>query len=200
MAASDLDVFARAAQGDRAALDELLVRHLPQLHAFVHARLGPALRKRESSLDVVQSVCRQLLEGAGGLSFQGGDRFRAWLFTAALNKLRERHRRQHADKRDVDREQDGDTLAFAHLLTPSQDAIGREAAAAVQAALDDLSEEHREVITLARLVKLPHAVIAEVMERSEAATRQLLARAMVQLTRALRRRGVLPDAGGGTAL
>jgi len=53
-----------------------------------------------------------------------------------------------------------------------------------------LSEEHREVITLARLVKLPHRVIAEVLERNEAAARQLLARAMVRLVRELRQRGV----------
>lgn len=196
MAADDLDALARAARGDGAALEELLVRHLPQLHAFVHARLGPALRQRESSLDVVQSVCRELLAAPGAPSFATQDRFRAWLFTAALNKLRERHRRTHAGKRDVDREQDAGMTTLAHLLTPSQDAIGRETAVAVQAALDELSEEHREVITLARLVHLPHAVIAEVMERSELATRQLLARAMVQLTRGLRRRGIDLDAGG----
>lgn len=196
MAEDELDILARAGQGDRAALDELLVRHLPQLHAFVHARLGPALRQRESSLDVVQSVCRELLAAPGQVRFRGEDRFRAWLFTSALNKLRERHRRAHAGKRDVDREQDGALSTLAHLLTPSQDAIGREAAAAVQATLDELSEEHREVITLARLVQLPHVVIAEVMERSEVATRQLLARAMVQLTRGLRRRGIDLTPGG----
>ncbi|MEO6597588.1 MAG: sigma factor-like helix-turn-helix DNA-binding protein [Planctomycetota bacterium] len=85
--------------------------------------------------------------------------------------------------------------SLANLLTPSHDAIGRETAVALQAALDELSAEHREAITLARLVQLPHAVIAEVMERSELATRPLLARAMVQLTRGLRRRGI--DLAGG---
>ena len=46
---------------------------------------------------------------------------------------------------------------------------------------------------MAKLVHLPHAVIAEVMERSAEATRQLLSRAMVQLVRELRRRGVQGD-------
>jgi hypothetical protein len=45
---------------------------------------------------------------------------------------------------------------------------------------------------------LPHAVIAEVMERSEAAARQLLARAMVALTRELRRRGIAMEGGAGS--
>lgn len=187
-------LYDRVTEGDQDALDGLLQRYLPQLHAFVHARLGAELRARESSLDVVQSVCRELLSARAQFDFQGEDRFRGWLFTAALNKVRERHRRLHADKRDVAREVDADAAssfaAIAHLLTPSQDAIGNETTAAMRASLAALSEEHREVITLARLVELPHRVIAEIMSRSEEATRQLLARAMVQLVRELGRRGV----------
>lgn len=187
-------LYDRATEGDQDALDRLLQRYLPQLHAFVHARLGAQLRARESSLDVVQSVCRELLSAQSKFDFQGEDRFRGWLFTAALNKVRERHRRLHADKRDVAREVDAEVTdsfaAMAHLLTPSQDAIGNETSAALRASLAALSEEHREVITLARLVELPHRVIAELMGRSEEATRQLLARAMVQLVRELGRRGI----------
>lgn len=186
-------LFDQVTRGDEDALDQLLQSYMPQLHAFVRVRLG-GLRAQESSLDVVQSVCRQLLEARAGFDFRGEERFRAWLFTTALNKVRERHRKLHAGKRDVAREQpplDADVAsAMAHLLTPSQEAIGNETAAAVHAALAALSEEHREVITLSRLVGLPHAVIAETMDRSEAAARQLLARALLQLMRELRRRGV----------
>lgn len=190
-------LFDRATEGDRSALDMLLQRYLPQLHSFVHARLGAQLRARESSLDVVQSVCRELLSARAKFDFQGEERFRAWLFTAAINKVRERHRRLHSDKRDVEREagpiEDDAFAAVAHLLTPSQEAIGNETAKAMREALAALSEEHREVITLAKLVHLPHQVIAEVMERSAEATRQLLARAMVQFVRELRRRGLHSD-------
>lgn len=189
-------LYERAGAGDAAALDELLQRYLPQLHAYVHARLGPELRARESSLDVVQSVCRELLSVRDGFSFHGEDRFRGWLFTSALNKIRERHRRLHADRRDVAREIAGDSsatgafAAIASYLTPSQDAIGNETAVSLRDALGALTDEHREVISLARGVGLPHKVIAELVGRTEDATRQLLARAMLQLTRELGRRGV----------
>ncbi|HEX5051273.1 MAG TPA: sigma-70 family RNA polymerase sigma factor [Planctomycetota bacterium] len=187
-------LYERANEGDEEALDHLLQRYLPQLHAFVHARLGPDLRARESSLDVVQSVCRELLSERGRFDFRGEERFRSWIFVAALNKIRERHRRLRSDKRDPAHEAAiADSTTFAHLLhgrTPSQEAIGNEAALAVRDALDALSEEQREVITLARLAELPHKVIAEVMDRNEAATRQLLARAMVEFVLALRRRGI----------
>lgn len=194
MHADDGPLFEDAARGDPHALDQLLTRYLPQLHAFVHARLGPQLRARETSLDVVQSVCRELLSARDGFRFQGEDRFRAWLFTAALNKVRERHRRRRSGRRDAARETpdlDPDQLvALAQMLTPSQVAIGHETAAAVHAALADLEEDHREVVTLARIVHLPHRVIAEVMDRSEPAVRQLLARAMLNLARGLQARGI----------
>jgi len=184
----------RVTQGDRGALDELLQSYLPQLHAFVRVRLGAKLHARESSLDVVNSVCRELLSARDAFDFRGEDRFRAWLFTTALNKVRERHRRLHSGMRDVEREEPASNLdsfaAFAPLLTPSQDAIGHETEHLLREALGALEEDHREVITLARLVQLPHRVIAEVMDRSEEATRKLLARAMRQLIRELRQRGI----------
>ena len=71
------------------------------------------------------------------------------------------------------------------------DAIGRETAEALAAALAELREEHREVITLARIVQLPHDVIAESMGRSEAAVRQLLVRALLALSERLKRRGIV---------
>jgi RNA polymerase sigma factor (sigma-70 family) len=189
----DEQLFASTTRGDRGALDQLLQRYLPNLRAFVHARLGAHLRQHESSLDVMQSVCRELLSARDGFDFRGEAHFRAWLFTAALNKVRERHRRLHSERRDVAREQPataGAPLSAATLSTPSQDAIGNETAAAVHDALGELDEEHREVIALARFAGLPHRVIGEVMGRSEDAARQLLARALLQLARGLRQRGV----------
>ncbi|HEX5053238.1 MAG TPA: sigma-70 family RNA polymerase sigma factor [Planctomycetota bacterium] len=190
----DADLYERAATGDGASLDALLARYLPQLHAYVHVRLSNDLRSRESSMDVVQSVCRDLLAERGRFDFRGEERFRAWLFTAALNKIRDKHRFHHRAGRDVRREQEGehdfDLTIAKNLLTPSQGAIDEEAARQVHEALGELSEDHREVITLARIVGLPHRVIAEMMQRTEEGTRKLLGRALVQFTTALKRRGI----------
>jgi RNA polymerase sigma-70 factor (ECF subfamily) len=192
--------FEAAVGGDRGALEALLVRYFPQLHAYVHARLGPALRPQDASLDIVQSVCRQVLARERLTTFADEERFRAWLFTSALNKIRQRHRHLHAAQRDRRREApilDGADLApgLACFLTPSQEAVGHETSAALAAGLAALSEEHREVITLARVGQLPHRVIAEVMGRSEEAVRQLLGRALLRLAAELRARGVDIDRG-----
>ena len=60
----------------------------------------------------------------------------------------------------------------------------------LERAFAQLSDEHREVITLAKLVGLPHRDIAARMGRTEAASRVLLHRALYWL-------GVLLDAPGG---
>jgi RNA polymerase sigma-70 factor (ECF subfamily) len=191
-------LFAGAAAGDPTSLDRLLERYLPQLHSYVQARMGKGLGPREASIDVVQSVCRQVLGARGSFEFRGEERFRAWLFTTALNKLREKHRRHLAQGRSRAREEKAldhePVTAAAYFVTPSQQAIGKETAEAIQQALAALSEEHREVVTLSRIVQLPHAVIAEVMGRSEDAVRKLFARALVALADELERRGIDLDA------
>jgi RNA polymerase sigma factor (sigma-70 family) len=191
--ATDAELYDRAATGDGASLETLLERHLPQLHAYVRKRLGN-VRARESSMDVVQSVCRGLLADGDGFDFRGEERFRAWLFTAALNKIRDKHRFHHGAGRDVRREEAVvDGVPATSVRSPSEDAIAGETARQVREVLEDLSPDHREVITLARLVELPHRVIAELMDRTEESTRQLLGRALVQFALALQRRGIRPD-------
>lgn len=190
-------LYRSAAGGDAAAFDALLQRYLPQLHAYVHVRLNADLRARESSMDVVQSVCRDVLAHRERFEFRGEERFRAWLFTAALNKIRNKYSFHHAAGRDVGREGAGsaaiDAVLAATADSPSRGAAVAEQSRIVREVLAELSEEHREVITLARIVGLPHEVIAEVMGRSEDATRQLLRRALVQFALAGKRRGLSGD-------
>lgn len=193
MAGDDLSLFEAARAGDRGAVDRLILHYQPRLQAFVRLRLDDRVRAREATVDVVQSVCRELLEASPGFEFRGEERFRDWLFTAALNKIRDKQRFHGRDKRDraLERDADDGLAQAASYLTPSLDAIGRETAEALAAAFTELSEEHREVITLARVVQLPHAVIAASMGRSEAAVRQLLVRALLQLAHQLKRRGIV---------
>src|SRR5262245_38990448 len=101
---ADAELYERATGGDAAALELLLQRYLPQLHAFVRIRLDAVVRARESSMDVVQSVCRELLSARESYEFRGEDRFRAWLFTSALHKILEKQRFHRLGKRDLGRE------------------------------------------------------------------------------------------------
>ena len=69
------------------------------------------------------------------------------------------------------------------LVSPSRVAIAREDVSLLESVFDQLSDEHREVITLHRLVGLDHDEIGRRMGRTAAASRVLLHRALARLGR-----------------
>ena len=174
-------------------LSRLLASYLPRIRAFIRLRMDPALRARECSADLVQSVCVDLLRKQDTFEFRDEPRLRAWLFNAALHKVQEKRRFHGQQRRDVRREHrpagradqetgDGDLAqAYLTLGTPSRAVMGQELLARVDSAFDALPEHYREVLTLARIAELPHAEIAERTGKSVGAVRQILGRALVQL-------------------
>lgn len=183
----------RASQGDAAGIEDLLTRYLPRLRQFIRGQVDAQQRLHESVSDIVQSTCRELVAAGADFEWQGEARFRSWLFTTALNKIRMRLRALRAQKRDAGHREaiEADVLpdARAGIESPSQVAMGVEAGERMERALDALAPDFREVIALARLAELPHVEVARIMGRSEVAVRSLLARALVALTRELDRLG-----------
>lgn len=166
-----------------------LERNLPVLRAFIRLRMGPALSARESSSDLLQSVCRELLQHRVDVEARGEPAMRAWLYTAALHKIQEKARFHRAQKRDVGREEapstddDGELLScYGHVVTPSRDLAAREQVARMEAAFQKLSEREREIITLARVAGLSHAEIATQLAIGEDNCRQILRRGLVKLS------------------
>lgn len=180
----------RASQGDAASIEDLLTRYLPRLRQFIRTQVDVEQRLQESVSDLVQSTCRELVEAGPDFEWQGEARFRGWLFTAALNKIRMRLRARAAQKRHAGGNQaDADVFAdqSAAANSPSHVAMGEETREHLEAAMDALAPDFREVIAMARLADLPHVEVARIMNRSEVAVRSLLARALVALTRELDR-------------
>lgn len=186
----DFDALtAAAAAGDRSALEALLEHHLPALRAYIRLRAGAAIRQRESGSDLVQSVCREVLENAGRFRHPSESAFRRWLFTTALRKIVDRRDYHLAEKRDAGREvlaRDEDSQkallqAYQSLTTPSQGVALQEEIERIEVAMENLSDEQREVVTLAHLVGLSRGEIAEQLGKSEGAVRMILHRALARL-------------------
>lgn len=181
----------RLAEGDPAALEILLERHLPSLRAFVRGRLGSELRRFESESDLVQSTCRELLAHADRFQHPGPDAFRHWLFTTAARKVSDRLRSHRAAKREgaMDRaERSVGDLAASRLLeaygrfsSPSHRATVEDEITRIEGALDRLSDEAREVVLLAKVAELSRAEIAEKLGKTEVAVRSILHRALARL-------------------
>ncbi|MEZ5966342.1 MAG: sigma-70 family RNA polymerase sigma factor [Planctomycetota bacterium] len=185
---------------DAAEIDALLEQHLSGLHAFVRLRAGKAIRAQESLSDIVQSVCRDAIAERGRFHYAGDAKFKGWLYTLALRKLIERARYWRRDKRDIrrvaspQRDASGDVpdpvlQAYASVATPSRVLDAKQQVQVLEAAFDTLSDEQREVLSLARIAGLTFAEIATQTGRSEDACRQLAHRAKIRLSMALERAG-----------
>ena len=178
----------RLAAGDDNVVEILLQQHLPGLRAFLRMKAGARLLALESTSDLAQSVCRDVLQHLDRFQYHGEGAFRKWLFTTALRKIADRYEYYRAQKRDVGREghlSPSGSGFLGDVPTPSQHAIANEEARRIDRALADMSDDYREVIVLAKYVGLSRREIAAEMGRSELAVRTLLSRALAQLAEAL---------------
>ncbi len=190
-----MELLSRMKAGDREALGELLGRHLPGLRGYVRLHGGALLRAKEASTDIVQSVCREVLERLDEerLEYRGEAQFRAWLYEAALYKIKNRRKYWDAEQRDPGREQraappDGsragvgwDQLLAHSTASPSEHAAREEEHAGARALLTQLPARYRQVVELAKLEGLDHAEIARRMDITEGASRMLPSRALARL-------------------
>jgi RNA polymerase sigma-70 factor (ECF subfamily) len=185
-----------AARGDRGAVDRLLELYLPELEAFVTRRAGRPLRAQESPADIVQSVCREVLQHADRFRHPSEVAFKQWLYTTALRKISARVDFYRAQKRDQGRVQDfapGSVEGAASQVfnfyesfsTPSRHLMIQEEAARIEGAFALLSEEQREVVTLAHVLGLSRGEIAERIGKSEGAVRVILHRALARVSQLL---------------
>lgn len=185
-----------AARGDKQAVEALLRQYLPGLQAFVRLRAGEIVGAKESSSDLVQSVCREVLEHIDTFRYPSEGAFKHWLYSTALRKILNKHEYYRAEKRDVLREIqhpstssgefDSELLAaYRSFSSPSGQAIVREELQRVERAFAKLPDDYREVIVLARVVGLSRAEIGERMGKSEGAIRVLLHRALARLAQLL---------------
>jgi RNA polymerase sigma-70 factor (ECF subfamily) len=193
------ELVAAVSSGDAGAVEALLERYLPDLRAYVARHAGDLVRAKESSADLAQSVCREVLESlrSGRLRYQGEAQFRQWLYRAALMKMMNRHRFWTAERRDARLEGAGGAGAGASesgassgidarlrdSATPSRALELQEELELFQRAFAALPEHYREVIALHHIERLSHAEVAERLKISEPNSRMLLARALARLAR-----------------
>ena len=176
--------------GSREALERVYERSAPRLLAFIRLRMGRTLRSKMESRDILQATLMK--------SFQHFDEFKgsdtqslgAWLARIAEREIADRvdfHQRQ---RRDAAREEPLDIEALgAAVPAPVKSALTQaildEKARHLEAAIDTLSDAHREIILLRKFEELSFGEIARRLDKSEDACRMLLARAMVALTLAM---------------
>jgi RNA polymerase sigma-70 factor (ECF subfamily) len=178
-------------------LHQLIEQEIPRLRRY--ARL--LARDRDTADDLVQE---SLLRAISGLhTFEPGTNMRAWLFTILHNVFRNDYRR--AKRNPV---QPNSDIVADHISTAVRgNQESHVELARVQAALDTLSDDFREVILLCGVEGLLYEEAAEVLGIPVGTVRSRLSRARSALREAVggphaseHRSGVGEEARGIAAL
>jgi RNA polymerase sigma-70 factor (ECF subfamily) len=185
--ASSTAVLREALAGSDRALDTLYERCGPRLLSFIRLKMGRSLRARLESRDILQATFLKSFQHLDDFEGEDGRSLLGWLMRIAEHEIRDRADFHHRQQRDAKQEEDlGD---HPDLLARSRSALSRlildERAERVEAALESLTEAHRQVILLRTFEELSFPQIARTLGKSEDACRMQFARAMTALTLAL---------------
>lgn len=172
-----------AKAGRPPALAELHRRYASPVLARVRQRLTPTLRRHYDTLDLTQSVFKDVLEDLPRFVDRGERAFRNWLYTRAENKVRMKLRRQLDGKgRRRERTVTNGAVLVARDEGPSTIAGGREDHARLETALTSMEAPEREILLLRVRERLSYAEIAgRLALRSPDAARMRYARALAAL-------------------
>jgi len=186
----------RARAGDGDARERLFETCRSYLGHIARAQVETWMRRKVDASDVVQQT---MLEAHQDFAkFQGGTEreLLAWLrkilsHNAADFVRRYRGTAKRQARREVPIRDPADSLArgapepAAPGATPSQEFLQIDTELRVIAALDQLSPDYQEVITLRNLQRLPFNDVAERMGRSRPAVQMLWMRAIKKLQEVL---------------
>lgn len=177
----DDDLVARTQAGDAAAFDELILKYSPRLYGLVYNMTS----NHDDTHDMLQEVWSKAFRSIN--SFRGKSSFYTWVHSIAVNMtinfLKKRTRRTHQSLDDIDSgiHQDKDFVELAASSTPIREANLNELQKRLNDAMQDLSEDHRTVVTMFDIQGLPHGEIAKILGISEGTVRSRLFYAHRQL-------------------
>lgn len=177
----DLDLVRRARGGDTAAFDELVVKYTPKLYGLVYHMTS----NHEDTNDILQDVFAKAYRALK--RFQGKSAFYTWIYSIATNmtlnflKKRKRRRAMSLDDFDSAIERDADFIEATSKTDPVREANLSELQQRLNMALQQLSEDHRAVVTMFDIQGMPHAEISKILGVSEGTVRSRLYYAHQQL-------------------
>ena len=168
-----------AQRGDKRAFDELVALYRDRLRTAIDGRIGVGLRKTVEVEDLVQETFLWAFKSVRTFEWQGEDSFLRWLGGIS----------HHVVLKAAGRAKGRESAALTDEIatdenSPSKILARGERFDRLQAAVDTLSPDHRDVILLTRIEGLKVNEAARRMGRSPEAVKKLLRRALKKLREA----------------
>jgi RNA polymerase sigma-70 factor, ECF subfamily len=182
---TDEQLVERVREGDLTAFELLVRRHNQRLYRAIRS----VLRSSEEVEDAMQDTYFAALKHVD--QFEGRAQFGTWLLKIGINEARARLRRRGrlVALDDVPEGQNAPSPTEQNpVRTPEQQVGSHEIITLVEAAIDRLPDDYRQVLVLRMVDALDTAETAEVLGLGEAAVRQRLHRARQMLEKDVERR------------
>jgi RNA polymerase sigma-70 factor, ECF subfamily len=174
--------------GDAVDIGRLLESFRPYLAAIAREELPSDLGGKLGASDVVQDTIIKGLERFPQFEGTTREEFARWLRAILRNHLANVIEAWNAQKRDVSREQPGNSgIADSSRTSPSSALLSREEWERLESALSILPDESRTVILLRHRDDRTFAQIGAAIGKSEEAARKIWVRAVERLQHALER-------------
>lgn len=179
-----IELLARIQAGDQEAWNDLYLRYRDRLLFTIRCRLGPGLRARLQSEDVLHSVVRQALVDLERFRPRDEGALGRYLHVCVLNKIRKKGAFFGAQRRAGEQTL-SDTL-LARLPGAGLDGyIEHDRYAALERAIQRLPEAMREIVLLRSVQGMSNQEAAAATGKTPAATAKLHQRAIARLAVAM---------------
>ena len=183
-ATASLVLLERVRAGDTAALNRLMDRYLPRLSRWASGRLPHWARDMSDTDDLVQDTLIRSVNNLNHFEARGEGALQAYLRGAVMNRIRDEIRRRGR----IPAPSTLDSALPAQGPSPLEAAIGAEALAKYDRALERLDAETREAVIARIEMGCSYQEIADLMDKPTAdAARMTVSRALVKLAEEMRR-------------
>jgi len=179
---SSIELVARLHAGDQRSWETLYLRYRDRLILSIRCRLGPHLRSRLESEDILQSVFKDVIEDVVRFEHRGTGSLNRYLHACVLNKIRRKAEHFSARKRSGEIPLSDSILDRIPGSTEAEpNYIDAERFEMLERALARLPEEMREVIVLRRVEELSNIEAARTIGKTPEATSKLYNRSLARL-------------------
>jgi RNA polymerase sigma factor (sigma-70 family) len=183
---SDEDLVRQTQEGDPAAFDVLMQRHMPRVYGVVYNMT----HNHADTNDLLMETFAKAFRSIQG--FKSDSAFYTWIYRIAMNQTLN-HLRRNKHRAQVSLDDDESDLNDLPEFMDASMGVDIEKQAELQElqkklneSLMRLSDEHRAVVTLFDIEGLSHAEIAKTMGCSEGTVRSRLFYAHKQLQKMLK--------------
>jgi RNA polymerase sigma-70 factor (ECF subfamily) len=184
---SDAQVMLRVKAGDQPAFDYLVQKYRRPIVSFMY-RMA---RNPAAAEDLAQEVFLRVYRSRA--SYEASAKFTTWLYRIATN-LAVNHARDTRHERpevtvslDESNEESGTTLELPDgHLTAEQNLVRRERMLAIRSKVEALPEPQKLAVIMHKYQQMDYKQIADVLKKSESATKSLLFRAYETLREQLK--------------